>query len=59
MREYNKKTLAVGEKITKGKYGTGEIVFADEKIIDEKPVQVYHVRFENGAIRHFTAEELT
>ncbi len=58
MREYKKQTLNVGEKITKEKYGIGEIVFIDEKIIDEKPIKVYHVRFEKDDVRHFTTEEL-
>ncbi len=50
-------TPEVGQTVEIPKYGVGTILSVGERTIGEDGPAVYHVRFENGDVRHFTVAD--
>ena len=54
----DKPTFAVGDRVHAQGYGDGEVTFKDMCGFGDESYTVFHVRLENGEVRHFRAEEL-
>jgi len=52
------KTISKETKVSVKKQGIGVVEQVSQQDSDDGAYSVYHVRFENGDVRHFTASEL-
>lgn len=53
-----KETINKGTEVTVKKYGVGVVETISQQDSDNGAYAVYHVRFANGEVRHFTGTEL-
>lgn len=58
MSTNTEKTISKGTEVSVKKYGIGNVELVAQADSENGPYPVYHVRFANGDVRHFTASDI-